>query len=131
MRFTYDPEIDVLMVHLVDDQRERFSGGVQLPFGDAVADLDDTGAILSLEITEASKKYPREVLEAHPVSYGPLSLADAAAIAGVSQQALRRAIERGRLVGKKIGRNWTVTDKDLDDYLNSRWARDGQMAQAV
>lgn len=124
MRIQYDPEVDILVIQLADDQAERFAGSTKLPFGDAVADLDASGAILSLEILNASKKYPLEALKAHPVAYDPLTLAEAAVIAGSTADALRKAIQRGRLKARQIGGAWVVDGPDLDEYLNSRWKRE-------
>ena len=119
MKITYDPQVDILMVHIGDVAR-RGNGGAKLPFGGAYADLAEDGTILALEIFDASKKYPRTELKSFTVSYGPMSLEEAARLSGVSAQALRKACERGRMAGKKIGRNWTVTTEALQDYLESR-----------
>lgn len=124
MRFSYDPEVDVLMIELVDNQAERFTGGTRLPFGDAVADLDDRGTILSIEIENASQRYSLDVLMANQATYGPMTLTEAAAIAGVTADALKKAIQRGRLKARQFGGSWMVTGQDLDTYMNQRWKRE-------
>ncbi|HEY9765346.1 MAG TPA: DUF2283 domain-containing protein [Chroococcales cyanobacterium] len=120
MQFEYDAEVDILMVELGDvaENRQRTE---RLPFGDAIVDLAENGTILAIEIMGASKKYPIAMLQQFPANYAePIPLASAAKVAGLSQEALKQAILRGRLVGKKIGRNWTTTIAALTEYLNSR-----------
>ncbi|MDB5096838.1 MAG: hypothetical protein JWM80_1259 [Cyanobacteria bacterium RYN_339] len=129
MRFSYDAEVDILMVYLAEDVKARRSQGDHLPFGGAYADLADDGTILALEIQDASKKYPVEMLKAHPARYDvPISLADAAAVAGITAIALRKAVERQRLTAIKVGNSWTTTIAELHVYLNSR-AHEGANAE--
>jgi uncharacterized protein YuzE len=120
MRFSYDPDVDILMVYL-DDVKPRRTHGDRLPFGGAYADLAEDGTILAIEIEGASKKYSAAELAKFPPNYEkPMSLADAARVVGVTQQAMRKACERGRLRGTKIGRDWTTTIAALTEYVNSR-----------
>ena len=120
MKITWDAEVDIMMVEL-GDVRKRRTHGKHLDCGGAFVDLAEDGTILAIEIADASKKYPIEELRQHPVDYDePMPLDEAAEVAGVTPQALRKACERGRLGGKKIGRNWTTTARALNDYLNSR-----------
>lgn len=120
MKFTYDPEVDILMVYL-DEVKPRRAGGAELPFGGAYADLAEDGTILAIEIMDASTKYPMEVLNQYPVDYEkPLGLVDAAAIAGTTPEALKKAVQRGRLRAQKLGRDWVTSVAALTEYLNSR-----------
>jgi hypothetical protein len=50
----------------------------------------------------------------------PITLARAAAIAGVSTAALRRALLDGRLQGERPGRDWFTTRRHLHTYLMGR-----------
>lgn len=117
MRFTYDDEVDILMVYLSDaaiTRSERLGNG-------PVIDYAEDGSIVSMEFLDASKHYPMDELKKHPAIYGePIPLADAAVTAGCTAKALQLAINRGRLKGQKIGRNWTTTDAALAEYLESR-----------
>ncbi|AGY59232.1 helix-turn-helix domain-containing protein [Gloeobacter kilaueensis] len=49
-----------------------------------------------------------------------LSLAEAAAEVGLSQNTLRKYAINGRLQAKKIGRNWVTTRGAVRQYLQSR-----------
>lgn len=46
-----------------------------------------------------------------------ISLADAAAVTGLSAAHLRRLAERGDLRASKIGRNWVTTRRAVGAYL--------------
>lgn len=118
MRITYDERVDILVVSLGD---LRESPGAEEVAPGVYLDIADDGRVLGLEILDASKKYPREVLSQHPAHHDePIALAEAARTLGVTPQALQKAIVRGRLEGKKVGKTWTTTIAALTRYTNSR-----------
>ncbi len=74
-----------------------------------------------LDILDASKRYTKEALSAHPARYDrPIQLVDAARMLSVTPQALQKAIVRGRLKGEKVGNTWTSTIEAINEYSNSR-----------
>jgi len=120
MQFHYDQATDVFTIAL-DTERPRQGRDQPLPFGEARADLAADGTVLTLHFAAASRHYPLAALLRHAAGYDTrMSLAAAAPLSGVSAQALRKACERGRLKGQKIGRDWSVTNEALSDYLLSR-----------
>lgn len=73
MRFSYDPEVDILMVYLIED---RFVDGVNtFSHGEGgweegyVADKNKSGGVIDFEIFNASKHYPLEELMKYEVDY--------------------------------------------------------------
>lgn len=46
----------------------------------------------------------------------PLALAEAAELLGVSHATLRAQVHRGRLRAFKVGRDWLVTDEEIERY---------------
>ena len=46
----------------------------------------------------------------------PVGLAQAAEILGVDHSTLRAQVHRGRLRAFKVGRDWLVTDEEIDRY---------------
>lgn len=123
MRFTYDPETDILMIHLVDGQvaRERYDRSERAGDGGPMVDVAEDGTPLAIEVMGASKRYGEAALASVPVEGSePISLAEAAQRGGVSIDALKFAAQKGRLGARKIGRNWTTTPRELHAYLESR-----------
>lgn len=55
-----------------------------------------------------------------------MSLADAAKIYGVSKDYLRLLIFKGKLRGKKFGRNWMTTKSRLEEYFSSPDKKNGK-----
>lgn len=53
----------------------------------------------------------------------PLGLAEAAELLGVSHATLRAQVHRGRLHAFKVGRDWLVTDDEIDRYRNEVQSR--------
>jgi uncharacterized protein YuzE len=120
MRVTYDSDVDILMVRLGDVKARRVETR-RLDFGGAIIDLAADGTILAVEILDASRRYTPDELDAPSPDYRkPLTLAEAAKVAGASTEALKKAIQRKRLGGRLIGKNWTTTVEELTEYLNSR-----------
>lgn len=123
MKLTYDAEADVLMLSLVpyQDFKARLFRDVE-GSGGMVCSVDQDGNVLGINIYDASRRYPAEAIASVPSELydEPIPLADAAHQLGVEAQTLRKAIERGRLKGKKIGRIWTTTISALDEYEASR-----------
>ncbi len=56
----------------------------------------------------------------HPQPDEPITLADAARVAGLSCGTLHTQLRRGRLPAHKVGRQWVLTRGDLHRYLQSR-----------
>ncbi len=117
MRITYDPEVDILLVTLAEDQAaasEEIVPGV-------VVDYDAHQAPITLEVQHASERYPKDVLARLDLDQ-PLSLAELGREYGLVEAHLRKLANSGRLAlaARKIGRNWTATRADLEAYLESR-----------
>lgn len=118
MRIKYDPEVDILVVDLGN---LRTSVGAQELAPGVWLDQDEDGTPLSIEVLGASKRYPMAELEKHPPNYEePLELSRAAHLLSVTPQALQKAIQRGRLRGKKIGKTWFTSIAAIHEYENSR-----------
>lgn len=78
-------------------------------------DLVAEDIAFTLRRTEMSLERLITLVSEH-VNGGSLTLKDAAAVIGTSPGALRRAIARGSLKAKKIGRDWTVTPAEVARY---------------
>ncbi len=58
-------------------------------------------------------------LDIDPDEYLTLKEASALTVCDIEPVALRAAIHRGKLTGKKFGNTWGVKCKNLFDYLNN------------
>ena len=117
MRMTYSAEADALAIDLADGAADRT---VRVARGIA-ADLDAEGRLLSVEILNASRHYPREVLEAVGPPLDEITLAEAAKESGLTAATLRRQCGAGRIAGVvKRGRDWLIPRHALYNYLESR-----------
>ncbi len=45
-----------------------------------------------------------------------MTLIEAATLLGVHPDVLRRQIHRGKLKGRKVGRDWTVSEREVERY---------------
>ena len=119
MRFTYDRESDILMIHLAD--MARFHASRRDETSGAILDLAEDGTVLGIELMGALKSYGEEALASLPTEFAPLlSLAEAAEISGIDAQALKKAAQEGRLSARKVGRNWTTSEAEVMSYKASR-----------
>lgn len=52
-----------------------------------------------------------------------ISLDEAAQFSGYSDAYVRRLVEKGKLWGIKIGRDWITTRKDMEQYMSQEHPR--------
>jgi len=114
---TYDADGDVLGIWLSaassDVRSLEVAPGIH-------ADVSPDGRLVSLEILDASLRYPAASLRHLPTPDEWLTLAQAAAESGITPDALRRQALNGRLAAEKRGRDWIVSATALWNYLESR-----------
>lgn len=114
---TYDAGADVLGIWFPGPsnqaQTRELAPGIHV-------DLTPDGRITSIEILDASKRYPRSSLRAldRPVDW--MTLAEAARESGLTADTLRRQVLQGRLAAQKRGRDWMVPRHELWNYLETR-----------
>lgn len=78
------------------------------------------GRLVAIEVLDASKLVPREVLEKHPYPVEYMTLEEAGKESGLSPATLRRQINNGRIEAIKRGRDWLIDELSLINYLESR-----------
>lgn len=119
MRFeiTYDADADVLGIWLPGESRDarthELVPGVH-------ADLTPDGRLMSVEVLDASSRYPVESLRALKGPVDWMTLAEAAGESGLTPATLRRQVLNGRLAARKHGRDWLVAPAALWTYLENR-----------
>ncbi len=117
LEMTYDAEADVLGIWLPGPSRNsrtrEIAPGIHV-------DLTPDGRLTSLEVLEASSRYPVESLRTleSPVEW--MTLVEAASQSGLRPDTLRRQVLNGRLAARKRGRDWLVSRAALWTYLENR-----------
>ena len=114
---TYDAEADVLGIWLPGPSRDarthELAPGVH-------ADVTPDGRLTSVEVLDASSRYPVESLRTLQGPVDWMTLEEAAAESGLAPATLRRQVLNGRLAARKRGRDWLVSSAALWTYLENR-----------
>jgi uncharacterized protein YuzE len=125
VQLTYDPQVDALMIILNERRRRNARARVisRKVASGIYVDEDTNGNLIAIEVLDASARIPRTQLDDLPSPARILSLAQAAKESRLSPDTLRSQINKGRLKAEKRGRDWTVSETDLINYLESRDTR--------
>lgn len=117
LKIEYEPEVDILTIYLEDPETslsktKEAANGILL-------NHDESGNIASIEILDASQRYPSSQLAAHSVDE-LIDLKTAAKISGIAPVTLRAQAEKGRLWALKLGGQWVTTRERLQQYIDNR-----------
>lgn len=120
LKIEYEPEVDVLNVYLQHPDTplghsSEAESGVILNYG---AD----GKLSSIEILDASKRFPTGQLAAHTVDE-LIDLREASKLSGIAPVTLRTQAEKGRLWALRLAGQWVTTRERLQQYIGSRARR--------
>lgn len=124
MKITYDANVDALAIQFVERPRsartEEVGEGINF-------DFNSRGKLIAIEILDATRFAPQQDLKQLPKTSTELTLQEAAkeTKGQLEPDTLRSLIHKGRLKGRKVGRDWKVELADLYTYLESRDARGG------
>lgn len=117
MRLTYDPKADSILWTVGDPDVQSESWAE--PADGVIIDFDRDKNPISVEIQNASRRYPAAALGAINIDQ-PVALAELAVEYDLAEAHLRKLAVNGLLRATKIGRNWTATRAAVEDYLDSR-----------
>lgn len=117
MQWTYDPSVDALSIVFAPRRLPMTTDEVRPGM---LIDMDSSGRPVALEFLNASRQFPRAVLESIPLPKALLPLRVAANRAGLTTATLRQLIHNGRLAAVKWHRTWWVDQVELRAYLRSR-----------
>jgi len=114
---TYDADADVLGIWCPgassSARTHELAPGVHV-------DLTPDGRLTSVEVLDASSRYPVESLRTLQSPADWMSLVEAAGESGLKPATLRRQVLNGRLAARKRGRDWLVSAAALWTYLENR-----------
>jgi uncharacterized protein YuzE len=117
LRVEYEPEIDILTIYLQDPETP-LSYSSEAETG-VILNYAENGRLSSIEILDASKRYPPGQLAAHSIDEF-IDLRIASKLAEIAPVTLRIQAEKGRLWAVRLGGRWVTTRERLQQYLDSR-----------
>jgi uncharacterized protein YuzE len=117
LKIEYEPEVDVLTIYLQEPETPLSHSSEAEP-GVLLNHAQD-GSLSSIEILDASKRYPPGQLAAQSVDEF-IDLRTASRLATIAAVTLRTQAEKGRLWAIRLGGHWVTTRERLQQYLDSR-----------
>jgi len=117
LKIEYEPEVDVLTIYLQDPETHLSHSSEPEP--GVVLNYAEDGSVSSIEILDASKRYPPGQLAASSVDEF-IDLRTASKLAAIAPVTLRTQAEKGRLWALRLGGQWVTTRERLQQYLDSR-----------
>jgi len=113
----YDPEVDILTIYLREPETP-LSYGSEAEAG-VILNYAPDGSLSSVEILDASRRYPTGQLAAYSVDEF-IDLRQASELTKIAPVTLRTQAEKGRLWAIRLGGGWVTTRERLQQYLDSR-----------
>jgi uncharacterized protein YuzE len=117
LKVEYEPEVDILTIYL-QDPGTALSHSAEAEPG-VILNYSAGGDLTSLEILDASKRYPSGQLAAHSTDE-LIDLRTASKLSSIAPVTLRTQAEKGRLWAMRIAGQWVTTRERLEQYLDSR-----------
>ena len=117
MQIRYDRQADALSVDLAPGAKSAKTTALALGVN---IDFDVRGRLIGVEVLRASDHYAKEELAKLGAPVDELTLIEAAKESGISSATLRVQVNRGRLKGRKQGRDWLISRAALWTYLENR-----------
>ncbi len=117
LKVEYEPEVDILTIYLKDLETNLSHSSEAEP--GVILNYAGDDSLSSVEILDASKRYPPGQLAAHSVDE-LIDLRTASKLAAIAPVTLRTQAEKGRLWAIRLAGQWVTTRERLQQYLDSR-----------
>ena len=117
LKIEYEPEVDVLTIYLQQPET-HLSHSNEVEAG-VILNYAESGKLSSIEILDASERYPTGQLAAHSVDE-LIDLRTAAKLAKIAPVTLRTQAQKGKLWAIRLGGQWVTTRDRLQQYIDSR-----------
>ena len=120
LKIEYEPEVDILTIYLQATETPlSYSSEAETGI---ILNYASDRSLSSLEIMDASKRYPAGRLAAYSVDEF-IDLRKASELTKIAAVTLRTQAEKGRLWAIRLGGGWITTRERLQQYLDSRARR--------
>jgi len=117
LKIEYEPEVDILSIYLQDPDTPLSYSSEAEP--GVILNYVEDGSLSSVEILDASKRYPSGQLAASSVDEF-IDLKMASKLAAIAPVTLRTQAEKGKLWALRLGGQWVTTRERLQQYLDGR-----------
>lgn len=117
LKIEYEPEVDILAIYLQHPETPLSYSSEAEP--GVILNYAEDASLSSVEIMNASKRYPPGQLAAHSVDEF-IDLRTASRLAAIAPVTLRTQAEKGRLWAIRLGGQWVTTRERLQQYIESR-----------
>ena len=117
LKIEYEPEVDILTIYLQDPKTSL--GGSDETQSGVILNYAEDSTLSSVEILEASKRYPSGQLAAASIDEF-IDLKTASRLSDIAAVTLRAQAEKGRLWAIRLGGQWVTTRERLQQYIDSR-----------
>jgi len=117
LKIEYEPEVDILTIYLHESETPLDHSSEAEP--GIILNYAEDNSLSSIEILDASKRYPTGQLAAHSVDEF-IDLRTASEISTIAPVTLRTQAEKGRLWAIRLGGQWVTTRDRLQQYIDSR-----------
>jgi uncharacterized protein YuzE len=124
LKMEYEPEVDILTIHLKDSETALSHSGEAEP--GVILNYAQDGSLSSVEVLDATRRYSASQLAACSVDEF-IDLRKASEISGLAPVTLRAQADKGRLWAFRLAGQWVTTRERLQQYIDShaRGARPG------
>jgi excisionase family DNA binding protein len=121
MKITYDPEVDAMYVSFLDGSKDK----QQSINDDITLDLSDDGAVVGVEILDATRNYGHGILdlnfsllgESSKPKYTDYTTEEAAKILRINKETVLRKIRVGELKASRIGKSYRISSNELNKLM--------------
>ena len=117
LKIEYEPEVDILTIYLQDTET-ALSNSDEVGTG-IILNYAENGGLASVEILDASERYPPGELAAASVDE-LIDLKTASRLAAIAPVTLRTQAGKGKLWALRLGGQWLTTRERLQQYVESR-----------
>lgn len=117
LKIEYEPEVDVLTIYLQKPETSLDHSSEAEP--GVILNHAKDGSLSSIEILDASKRYPTGQLAAHSIDEF-INLRTASQLSTIAPVTLRTQAEKGKLWAIRLGGQWVTTRARLQQYMDSR-----------
>ncbi len=115
LKIEYEPEVDTLTIYLDKPDTELIHSNESEP--GIILNYDQNDHLSSIEILDASKRYPAQKLVAYSVDEF-IDLKTASKLSRIAAVTLRTQAEKGKLWSLRLGGHWFTTRERLQQYVD-------------